>query len=108
MEKRAEKREDGYRGYGGQQYTGPRLFGAPVGDFGIFQTLVWIFGTTLTTFLVATFVGIISLLFYTSYGNHTADFSMAYLRVGMPAGILMLIASTVYLGTIYVRRVIGR
>ncbi|ADV84973.1 hypothetical protein [Terriglobus saanensis] len=89
-------------------YKGPRLFGAPVGDFGIFQTALFIFASTLSSFFIATFVGIVALLAYTSIGHHTADFSMAYMRVGLPIGILMFLFSTVYLGGIYIRRITRR
>jgi hypothetical protein len=89
-------------------YKGPRLFGAPVGDFGIFQTALFIFASTLSAFFLATFVGITALLIYTSIGHRTADFSMAYMRVGLPVAIFMFLASTIYLGGIYIRRVTRR
>ncbi len=89
-------------------YKGPRLFGAPVGDFGIFQTALFIFAATLSAFFLATFAGIAALLAYTSIGHHSADFSLAYMRVGLPIGILMFLSSTIYLGGIYIRRITRR
>ena len=90
------------------EYQGPRLFGAPVGDFGIFQTALFIFAATLSAFFLATFIGIATLLVYTSIGHHTADFSMSYMRFGLPIAILMFLSSTIYLGGIYIRRITRR
>jgi hypothetical protein len=88
-------------------YTGPRLFGAPVGDFGFFQTLLFIFATTVGSFLLGTFVGIFVLLIVLMASSRQVNFADSYLYVGLPVGILAFLFSLIYLGGIYIRRVLS-
>ena len=87
------------------EYTGPRLFGAPVGDFTAFQTVLFTLAVSVATFFFATFVAIIGLLVYSSVAHHAVDFSLAYRRVGLPAGLVMVLVSGLYLGSLLIRRV---
>jgi hypothetical protein len=86
-------------------YTGPRLFGAPVGDFSAFQTLLITFATGVASFFAATFFAIVTLLVVSQAGHRKVDFSIAYRLVGMPVGILMLVLTAGYLGALLVRRI---
>ncbi|MBS1813800.1 MAG: hypothetical protein JSS87_02880 [Acidobacteria bacterium] len=88
-------------------YTGPRFFGAPVGDFTFFQTLSFIFAVTVASFLGGTFIGIVSLMVW-SLGGHQVDYSLTYKYFGLPLGIAMCVASAGYLGTLLVRRLLRR
>ncbi len=87
-------------------YTGPRLFGAPVGDFTFFQSLLFVFAATVASFLGATFLGIIGVSIWSIFSHHFADFSISYKWVGLPVGVLMFVSSATYLGTLLARRMV--
>jgi hypothetical protein len=80
------------------------LFGVPVGDFGWFTSLVMSLATGFAAFFAATFVAIISILFYNTATHHSVDFALTYKWFGLPVGLLVLAASLAYLGTLWVRR----
>ena len=88
-----------------ETYTGPRLFGAPVGDFTAFQTVLFTLAVSVATFFFTTFLAIIGLLIYSSFAHHMVDFSLSYRRVGLPAGLIMVLVSGLYLGSLFIRRV---
>ena len=90
------------------EYTGPRLFGAPVGDFSLFQTVLASVAIGAASFFFATFLGIVGLVIASSVEHRMLDFSIAYRWIGLPVGIFMLMLASGLLGTILVRRVIGR
>lgn len=85
-------------------YTGARLFGAPVGDFSLLQTLLITVATGLASFFAATFVAIMTILVLTQFFHRTIDFSIAYRWVGLPIGVLMLLVTGIYLGALLIRR----
>lgn len=85
-------------------YTGPRLFGAPVGDFSMLQTLLIVGATGVASFFAATFLAIVTLLVMTQVLHHNLDFSIAYRLVGLPVGIVMLLIAAVYFGAVLLRR----
>ncbi len=86
-------------------YTGPRLFGAPVGDFSVFQTLLITIAMGFAAFFATTFLAIMTLLVITQLGNRAVDFSITYRWFGLPAGIVMLLVTAVYLGSVLVMRI---
>jgi hypothetical protein len=94
--------------------TGPRTFGAgylfgiPVKDMGIFATLLMGFASGFLGFFAATFVGIVSILFYNSTGHHTVDYAYSYTRLGLPVGIVCGVLALSYLGMLWVRRQVAR
>ncbi len=84
-------------------YTGPRLFGAPVGDFGVFQTVLLTAAAGFVSFFASTFLAIMTLLVVMSTGRKV-DFSLAYRWVGLPVGIVMMLAAGIFLGSALVGR----
>jgi hypothetical protein len=80
------------------------LFGVPVGDLGWFASLLISFALGFATFFAATFCSIFAVLFYNTATHHAIDFALTYKRVGLPAGVLMLVISLGYLGTLWVKR----
>lgn len=86
-------------------YTGPRLFGAPVGDFSVLQTLLIVGATGVASFFAATFLAIVTLLIGTQVLHRNADFAIAYRWVGLPVGIVMLLTAAVYFGSLLLRRI---
>jgi H+/Cl- antiporter ClcA len=84
------------------------LFGVPVGDLGWFASLLMGTATGFAAFFAATFAGIISILIYNSATHRNVDYSYSYLRVGLPAGVLVLAVALGYLGMLWVRRITRR
>lgn len=85
-------------------YTGPRLFGAPVGDFSVLQTLLITGATGVASFFAATFLAIMTILVLTQAFHRTIDFSIAYKWIGLPVGIFVLLGTAIYLGSLLIRR----
>ncbi len=86
------------------QYTGPRFFGAPVGDFSMLQTLLITVAAGVASFFAATFVAIMSILFLTQALHKQVDFAISYRWIGLPVGILVLLTAGVYLGSLLIAR----
>ena len=99
-----------YNSVEGQQEGGPRtvgggyLFGVPVGDLGWFASLLMGLATGMVGFFLATFVGIVSILFWNAGGHH-ADYAWSYLRVGLPVGATLGVLALGYLATLWARRI---
>ena len=84
-------------------YTGPRFFGAPVGDFSVAQTLLITVASGFVAFFATTFLAIMTMLVLTAMGRKV-DFAIAYKWVGLPAGIVTLLAAAVFLSSALVTR----
>jgi hypothetical protein len=80
------------------------LFGVPLGDLGWFSSLLMSFAVAFAAFFAATFFAIFAVLIYNTATHHAVDFALTYKRVGLPVGLLMLLLSLGYLGTLWVRR----
>ncbi|MEO6804957.1 MAG: hypothetical protein ABI286_04065 [Edaphobacter sp.] len=80
------------------------LFGVPVGDLGWFASLLISFALGFAAFFAATFCAIFAILFYNTATHHAIDFALTYRRVGLPAGVVMLVISLAYLGMLWVKR----
>ncbi len=85
-------------------YTGPRLLGAPVGDFSVLQTLLITGATGVASFFAATFLAIMTILVLTQAFHQKIDFSIAYRWIGLPFGILMLLLAGGYFGSLLILR----
>ncbi|HEX3968580.1 MAG TPA: hypothetical protein VHW70_11485 [Edaphobacter sp.] len=80
------------------------LFGVPLGDLGWFTTLLMSFAMGFAGFFAATFCAILGLLFYNSVMHRSVDFALTYKLVGLPAGLIVLVVTLGYLGSLWVRR----
>jgi hypothetical protein len=80
------------------------LFGIPLGDLGLFTTLIMSTAVGFAAFFAATFCAIITLLFYKVATSHMPDFTITYKWVGLPVGIAVLILTLAYLGTLWIKR----
>lgn len=97
--------EDGVRPSGGSRAT---LFGAPIGELGWFASLLIGAALGFAAFFLATFVGIVGITIYNSSTHHTVDYSLSYMRGGLITGLLVLILSWAYLGSLWVKRITSR
>ncbi|GGG67369.1 hypothetical protein [Edaphobacter dinghuensis] len=80
------------------------LFGVPLGDLGLFATLLMSFAVGFAAFFAATFVAIVVLLFDKAITGRMPDFTITYKFVGLPAGIVVLALTLAYLGTLWIKR----
>jgi hypothetical protein len=80
------------------------LLGIPLGELGWFQTLLISFATGFAAFFATTFVGIMSLLLYSTVTGRHVDFALSYKRFGLPVGVVVLALSLGFLGTLWARR----
>jgi hypothetical protein len=80
------------------------FFGIPLGDFGIFSSLLLSFSLGFASFFLATFLAIFTLLFYNEGGHHNVDFANTYKFVGLPVGLVVLAASLIFFGSLWIRR----
>ncbi|HVJ08706.1 MAG TPA: hypothetical protein VM554_10000 [Acidisarcina sp.] len=81
-----------------------RVFGLPLGDFGLFASLLIAFSSGFVAFFLTTFFAIFGILFYNTLGHHSMDFAIAYKRIAFPVGIVVLAVSLLFFGTVWVRR----
>ena len=83
------------------------VFGAPVRDLGWFATVLMGMASGMAAFFAATFVAIISILFWNAGGHH-ADFTVSYRLVGLPVGATVMVLALGYLGTFWVKRILRK
>jgi hypothetical protein len=81
-----------------------RLFGIPLGELGLFSSLLIGTATGFMAFFAATFLGIVGILVYNTATHAAVDFAYSYRRVGLPVGIVALVLSLGYLGTLWIKR----
>jgi len=84
------------------------LFGVPVGDLGWFASLLMGLASGFAAFFAATFLSIISILVYNTSTHHAVDFAVSYRLIGLPVGLLVLVVALVYLGSLWVKRILRR
>lgn len=80
------------------------LFGIPLGDLGLFTSLVMGVAVGFAAFFSATFLAIIGLLAYKIATSRMPDFTLTYKWVGLPVGIAVLLLALAYFGTLWVKR----
>jgi hypothetical protein len=80
------------------------LFGVPLGDLGLFTTLLMSAAVGFAAFFFATFCAIFVLLFEKAATGRMPDFTITYKWVGLPVGIAVLVLALAYLGTLWVKR----
>lgn len=84
------------------------LFGAPVGDLSLLVSLIMCVAVGFAAFFATTFFAIFGVLFYNSATHHAVDFAVTYRDFGLPAGVAVLVVSLIYMGRLWVRRVLRR
>jgi hypothetical protein len=99
------------QGSQGKEMTQPgesgrgRLFGVPLGELGLFSSLLMGAATAFMAFFAATFLGIVGIMVYNTSTHRTVDYALSYERGGLVVGIATLVVAWGYLGTQWVRRV---
>jgi len=80
------------------------VWGIPLGDFGLFASFLLAFSLGFAAFFGATFLAIVTLLFYNEGGHHNVDFADTYRFVGLPVGIVVLALGLAFFGFLWIRR----
>jgi len=86
-----------------------KIFGIPLGELSLFQSLLMATAFGFMVFFATCFVAIFSLLFYNELGHHAVDMADAYRDVAFPVGLAaLIIAEVVMLGMWLRRKISGR
>src|SRR5271155_5117818 len=83
--------------------TGGRFFGVPLGDFGLFASILMAFTVGFLSFFLFTFLAIAGVMIYNGMG-HQVDYADSYKYISFPAACVVLIASLIFFATLWLRR----
>jgi hypothetical protein len=81
-----------------------RVWGVPIGDFGLFASALIALALGFMTFFGVTFLSIFGLMIYNRAGGHHVTLDTGYKFVALPAGIFVLIVSLAVLLGIWLHR----
>jgi nitrate reductase gamma subunit len=81
-----------------------RLFGVPLGDFGLFASMLISCALGFMAFFGVTFLSIFGLMIYNRAGEHHVTLDTSYKFIALPAGIFVLIVSFAGLFILWLRR----
>jgi TRAP-type C4-dicarboxylate transport system permease small subunit len=94
---------------GGSSGAPGRVFGIPLGELGLFSSLLMAFSFGFLVFFATCFFAILGLLFYNTAGHHAVNMADSYRYFALPAGLVALAFALVVLLGLWVRRkVAGR
>jgi hypothetical protein len=80
-----------------------RFFGIPLGDFGLFTSILMAFTVGFLSFFLFTFLAIVGVMIYNGMGHHV-DYADSYKYISFPASCVVLVASLIFFGTLWLRR----
>jgi hypothetical protein len=83
--------------------AGGRFFGVPLGDLGLFTSILMAFTVGFLSFFLFTFLAIVGLMIYNGMG-HQVDLADSYKYISFPAACVVLVASLIFFGTLWLRR----
>ena len=86
-----------------RQRGGGTVLGFPLEGFGFFQSLLLSVAAAFFTFFSTTCIAIFALLAWNQIGHHTVNYADTYLYVGLPRGVLVLVAAVPYFGVLWIR-----
>ena len=81
-----------------------RIFGIPIGDFGLFATALISLALGFMAFFGTTFLSIFALMIYNRAGGHHVTLDTSYKFIALPAGVFVLIVSFAALFALWLRR----
>jgi hypothetical protein len=80
-----------------------KFFGVPLGDFGLFTSLLMALAVGFLSFFLFTFLAIVGIMIYNGMG-HQVDYAESYKYISFPAGCVVLAISLIFFGTLWLRR----
>ncbi len=79
------------------------LFGIPIGDFGLFASMLMATALGFMTFFGVTFLSIFGILIYNGITHHHVTLDASYKYIALPAGVIVLVVSMLVLLGLWVR-----
>jgi hypothetical protein len=83
--------------------VGAKYFGIPLGDFGLFTSVLMAFTVGFLSFFLFTFLAIVGVMIYNGMG-HQVDYAASYKYISLPAACVVLVASLIFFATLWLRR----
>ena len=83
--------------------TKGRFFGIPLGDLGLVTSVLMAFTVAFLSFFLFTFLAIVGIMIYNGMG-HRVDYAESYKYISFPAGCVVLVASLIFFGSLWLRR----
>ena len=87
---------------GGSPATGT-FFGIPLGDLGLFSSVLMAFTVGFLSFFLFTFLAIVGIMIYNGMG-HQVDYAESYKYISFPVGCVVLVVSLIFFGSLWLRR----
>jgi hypothetical protein len=87
--------------------AGGKFFGVPLGDLGFATSLLMAFTVGFLSFFLFTFLAIVGLMISNGMGYHV-DYAVSYKYISFPAACVVLLASLIFFGSLWVRRKVSR
>ncbi|MFT4114580.1 hypothetical protein [Silvibacterium sp.] len=85
--------------------NGPnRILGLPLGDLGLFSSLLMAVAFGFLVFFATCFVAILGILFWNSAGHHGVNMADSYRYFALPAGVAAMALALVVLLSLWARR----
>ena len=81
-----------------------KLFGIPLGEFGLFPCLFLGVAFGVASFFATCFFAIFGLFFYNEIGHHAIDLADAYRDIALPVGAVALVIGVAVMFTFWLRR----
>jgi hypothetical protein len=79
------------------------IFGIPLGDLGLVTSLLMAFTVGFLSFFLFCFLGIVGIAIYNGMG-HRVDFADSYKYISLPASCVVLAASLIFFGSLWLRK----
>ncbi|HEV2276260.1 MAG TPA: hypothetical protein VGR96_18965 [Acidobacteriaceae bacterium] len=79
------------------------FFGVPLGDLGLFSSLLIAAAVGFLSFFLFTFLSIFGIMIYNGMG-HSLDYADSYKYIAFPVACVVLAVSLAFFGTLWVRR----
>jgi hypothetical protein len=87
--------------------AGGKFFGIPLGDLGFFSSVLMALTVGFLSFFLFTFLAIVGFMIYNGMG-HQLDYAASYKYISFPAGCVVLVASLIFFGSLWLRRKLSR
>jgi hypothetical protein len=79
------------------------FFGVPLGDLGFVTSALMALTVGFMSFFLFTFLAIVGVMIYNGMGHHV-DYAISYKYISFPAACVVLLASLIFFGSLWVRR----
>jgi hypothetical protein len=86
---------------------GGKFFGIPLGDLGLVTSVLMAFTVGFLSFFLFTFLAIVGVMIANGMGHHV-DYAASYKYISFPAACVVLLASLIFFGSLWLRRKVSR